>query len=140
MEYLRPRSVLASRRPAISPYRCGTRRTGSVSIANGIGTFSQTAVCGWMITGAASSKPTANVFANNYTSQHSDPQSLGRLTVNASGVGVAMIAGLFHSGTDELPTSWTNATRDATTESANTNGNGYTIAGAHEASGGTYSI
>lgn len=118
-----------------------TAGSGSVIIANGQGTISQTCVNGWMITGIVSGTPTASVTTDNFAGSHADPQSLGsNLVVSSGGVGVVIIAASFRTAAETIPPSWTNATRDSTAESNNTNGNGYTIAGAHESSAGSYAV
>lgn len=118
-----------------------TAGSGTVVISNGLGLISVTCVNGWMITGNASGTPTASVTTDNFAAQHTDPQSLSSsLVVSSGGVGVVMIGSVFRSAAETIPPSWTNATRDSTTESNNANGNSYTIAGAHESAAGTYAV
>jgi len=114
--------------------------TGSITVANVSGGFQTIAGCGWMITGVGSTTPTTSQLQDNFTTNHPDPQGpLSSFVVNSGGVACFAIGSTFKTTTAVFPLSWSQATRDASTEVLASNGNGAVIGGAHISAGGTYS-
>jgi hypothetical protein len=111
----------------VSLWQAAVSSAGTVVVTSTGASISNTCICAWSLTGLGSNTATQLISADNYTSPHNDPQSLGALTVNTGGVGVVFIGADFKSSAVN-PTIWANATRDSTTE--NSDGN-FSIAGAH---------
>ncbi len=120
----------------VSLWQAAVSSAGTVVVTSTGASIGNTCIGVWSLTGLSTTTATQVISADNYTSQHNDPQSLGSLTVNTNGVGVVFIGGNFQSSTN-LPTSWTNATRDSTTELWDGN---FCIAGAHVTGASTLAI
>jgi hypothetical protein len=111
--------------------------SGSIVATCGASSIGQAGISAWTITGYSSSTPTANSSVNGFATQIPDPQGPMSLTVSSGGVAAVFIGSLFHDNTTN-PTTWNQATRDATAESGNASGNGVAVAGAHISSAGTF--
>lgn len=111
--------------------------TGNIVLA-AAGSIGESCLSSWTITGASSSTPTANNSFNGLVSTQADPQGpMSSLTVASGGVAALFIGGIFHTTTAN-PTTWVQASRDASLETGNGAGNQCAAAGGHISAAGTY--